>query len=68
MLHGTTAGIPNTFTGQPNFDIAKPADNCWVKAQHQWPNEGCTAVSDRNDSIGGPVNDAGGGGLYCGCI
>lgn len=24
------AGIPDTFTGQPNFDIAKPADNCWV--------------------------------------
>lgn len=56
-----SAGIPDTFTGQPDFDIAKPADNCWVMAQHQWANEGCTAVSDRNDTIGGPVNEAGGG-------
>jgi len=56
------AGIPDTFTGQPKFNIAKPADNCWVMAQHQWANEGCTAVHDRNDTIGGPVNEAGGGG------
>lgn len=60
-FHVISAGIPDTFTGQPNFDIAKPADNCWVMAQHQWANEGCTAVSDRNDTIGGPVNEAGGG-------
>lgn len=57
-----TAGIPDTFTGQPNFDVAKPADNCWVMAQHQWANEGCTAVHERNDTIGGPVNEARGGG------
>lgn len=31
-------------------------------AQHQWENEGCTAVHNRNDTIGGPVNEAGGGG------
>ncbi|KAL7511650.1 hypothetical protein ACHAXN_008557 [Cyclotella atomus] len=54
-------GIPDTFTGQPRFDIAKPADNCWIMAQHQWANEGCTAVHERNDTIGGPVNEAGGG-------
>eukprot|EP00804_Cyclotella_cryptica_P015974 CCRYP_004136-RA/>CCRYP_004136-RA protein AED:0.10 eAED:0.10 QI:247/1/1/1/0.83/0.71/7/681/450 len=54
-------GIPDTFTGQPNFKIVKPADNCWVMAQHQWANEGCTAVHNRNNTIGGPVNDAGGG-------
>jgi hypothetical protein len=30
-------------------------------AQHQWQNEGCTAVHNLNNTIGGPVNDAGGG-------
>jgi hypothetical protein len=37
-------------------------------AQHQWANEGCTAVHNRNDTIGATVNDAGGGGKklsYC---
>jgi hypothetical protein len=29
-LFCAVAGIPDTFTGQPNFNIAKPADNCWV--------------------------------------
>ena len=54
-------GIPDTFTGQPDFKTSKAADNCWVMAQHQWANEGCTAVHDRNDTIGKPVNDYGGG-------
>ncbi len=30
-------------------------------AQHQWENEGCTAVHDRDDTLGEPVNKAGGG-------
>ncbi len=55
------SGIPNQWTGQPDFKTAKPADNCWVMAQHQWANEGCTAVHDRNDTLGAPVNDNGGG-------
>jgi hypothetical protein len=54
-------GIPNQFTGKPDFKTSKPADNCWVMAQHQWANEGCTAVHDRNDTLGAPVNDNGGG-------
>lgn len=54
-------GIPETFTGQPDFQTTKAADNCWVMAQHQWANEGCTAVHDRNDTLGAPVNDNGGG-------
>lgn len=33
-------------------------------AQHQWANEGCTAVHNRNDTIGSPVNEAGGGGEH----
>jgi hypothetical protein len=32
-------------------------------APHQWGNEGCTVVHDRNDTMGAPVN-ANGGGLY----
>ena len=54
-------GIPDTFTGEPDFQTVKAADNCWVMGQHQWANEGCTAVHDRNDTIGAPVNDYGGG-------
>ncbi|KAL3757292.1 hypothetical protein ACHAWU_008453 [Discostella pseudostelligera] len=54
-------GIPNTFTGEPDLRSNKPADNCWIMAQHQWENEGCTAVHDRNDTLGAPVNAAGGG-------
>lgn len=54
-------GIPDTFTGLPDYNTNKAADNCWVMAPHQWANEGCTAVHDRNDTIGKPVNDYGGG-------
>lgn len=32
-------------------------------APHQWENEGCTVVHERNDTIGAPIN-ANGGGLY----
>jgi len=54
-------GIPDTFTGQPDFETDTPADNCWVMAPHQWANEGCTAVHDKEDTLGAPVNEAGGG-------
>ena len=57
------SGIPDTFTGAPDARTAKAADDCWVSAPHQWANEGCTAVHDRNDTIGAPVN-AHGGGVY----
>ena len=32
-------------------------------APHQWENEGCTVVHERNDTLGEPVN-ANGGGIY----
>lgn len=54
-------GIPNQFTGEPDFKTAKASDNCWIMAQHQWANEGCTAVHNRNDTLGAPVNENGGG-------
>ena len=61
LFNSLTAGIPNTFTGEPDVRSNKPADNCWIMAQHQWENEGCTAVHDRNDTLGAPVNAVGGG-------
>jgi hypothetical protein len=60
-ISSSSAGIPNQYTGEPDLKTSKEADNCWVMAQHQWANEGCTAIHDRNDTIGGPVNDVGGG-------
>lgn len=54
-------GIPDGYTGVPDFETSKAADNCWVQAQHQWANEGCTAVHDRNGTLGKPVNENGGG-------
>lgn len=56
-------GIPDHFTGELDFETNKGADNCDWEAPHQWYNEGCTFVHDRDDTIGGPVN-AIGGGLY----
>ncbi len=54
-------GIPNQYTGEPDFKTVKAADNCWVSAQHQWGNQGCTVVHDRDDTLGAPVNENGGG-------
>jgi hypothetical protein len=56
-------GVPDHFTGELDFETNKGADNCDWEAPHQWYNEGCTFVHDRDDTIGGPVN-AIGGGLY----
>ena len=54
-------GIPDTFTGKPNYRNKVEADNCWVEAPHQWSNQGCVAVSSDNGTIGEPMNDIGGG-------
>lgn len=57
----TSTGLPDTFTGQPNYINNIEADNCWVMAPHQWANQGCVAVSTENDTIGEPMNAIGGG-------
>jgi Glycosyl hydrolases family 16 len=57
----TATGLPDTFTGQLNFDNNVQADNCWVLAPHQWANQGCVAVSQENGTIGTAMNDIGGG-------
>lgn len=64
----TATGLPDTFTGQPNYDNAVQADDCYVLAPHQWANQGCVAVSQENGTIGTAMNDnydnGGGGGAY----
>jgi len=54
-------GLPDTYTGIPANDIKVPADNCWVLAPHQWLNQGCVTVDTRNNTIGKPLNEQGGG-------
>lgn len=57
----TSTGLPDTFTGQPNFNNHVEADDCWVMAPHQWANQGCVAVSTDNGTIGESMNAIGGG-------
>eukprot|EP00538_Stauroneis_constricta_P012022 CAMPEP_0119563202 /NCGR_PEP_ID=MMETSP1352-20130426/22699_1 /TAXON_ID=265584 /ORGANISM="Stauroneis constricta, Strain CCMP1120" /LENGTH=177 /DNA_ID=CAMNT_0007611749 /DNA_START=44 /DNA_END=574 /DNA_ORIENTATION=- len=57
----SATGLPNTWTGEPDFDTKVEADNCWVMAPHQWANQGCVAISGENGTIGAPVNDNKGG-------
>ena len=54
-------GLPDTYTGEMDFNMSKPADDCWVMAPHQWANQGCVAVNSDEISLGGPLNAAGGG-------
>ena len=56
----TAQGIPNSKTGIPDMTM-RYAKNCFVYDPHQWLNQGCVAVSDKNDTLGGPLNDNGGG-------
>lgn len=57
----SATGIPDTFTGELNFNDQLEADNCWTQTPHQWANQGCVAISDKNDTIGLEMNDDGGG-------
>ena len=59
----TATGIPETWTGEPDYITRVEADNCWTMAPHQWANQGCVAVDQRNNTLGEPLNKAGGG-LY----
>lgn len=56
----SATGLPNTWTGNPDLETHVPADNCWILGPHQWANQGCVAVDSRNDTLGEPVNQAGG--------
>ena len=57
----SSTGLPDTFSGIPNYDNKVEADNCWVMAPHQWANQGCVAISSENGTIGEPMNDVEGG-------
>ena len=53
--------IPKAISGDSNNVSIVESDNCWVKAPHQWRNQGCVAVSSENGTIGAPLNKDGGG-------
>ena len=56
----TSVGIPDKKTGVPDMTM-RYAQNCFVYDPHQWLNQGCVAVHKRNDTLGGPLNEKGGG-------
>ena len=58
----TAQGIPDSKTGIPDMTM-RYAQNCFVYDPHQWLNQGCVAVDDKNGTIGVPFN-AKGGGVY----
>jgi len=62
-LWDRATGIPDTFTGELDTETNVPADNCWTLTPHQWANQGCVAMHKYNDTMGHPMNVAGGG-LY----
>jgi hypothetical protein len=55
--------IPKAISGDSNNISIVESDNCWVKAPHQWRNQGCVDVSSENGTIGAPL-DKDGGGVY----
>mmetsp|Transcript_22741 Transcript_22741/g.56190 ORF Transcript_22741/g.56190 Transcript_22741/m.56190 type:complete len:445 (-) Transcript_22741:90-1424(-) len=57
----SATGIPDRFTGILNKFNRVEADNCWVKAPHQWANQGCIIVDSNQGTIGEPMNEVGGG-------
>ncbi|OEU14978.1 endo-1,3(4)-beta-glucanase-like protein [Fragilariopsis cylindrus CCMP1102] len=54
-------GIPDTYTGKLNFNNKLESDNCDVMTPHQWANQGCVAISDKNNTLGHGMNQNGGG-------
>jgi hypothetical protein len=54
-------GIPDTYTGKLNFENKLESDNCDVMTPHQWANQGCVAISDKNNTLGSEMNTNGGG-------
>lgn len=56
----TAVGIPDTKTGIPDMTF-RYAQNCFVYDPHQWLNQGCVAIDQDGGSLGGPLNEKGGG-------
>lgn len=52
-------GVPDDFG---HIDMtAREVTDCFVWNPHQWLNEGCVAVSDKDGTLGTPLNEKGGG-------
>lgn len=63
---GVKTGYWDTASGVPmrNGDIdptVREARDCFVYNPHQWLNQGCVAMHERNDTMGEPLNQNGGG-------
>mmetsp|Transcript_20569 Transcript_20569/g.57075 ORF Transcript_20569/g.57075 Transcript_20569/m.57075 type:complete len:547 (-) Transcript_20569:237-1877(-) len=56
----TAVGIPDKKTGIPDTTV-REARNCYVYDPHQWLNQGCVAIDAGGGSLGGPLNQKGGG-------
>ncbi len=56
----TAVGIPDKKTGIPDMTM-RYARNCFVYDPHQWLNQGCVAIDQDGNSLGGPLNAKGGG-------
>jgi Glycosyl hydrolases family 16 len=54
-------GLFDRYSGVPQNDSSIPADNCYVKATHQWSNQGCVTISEQNNTIGSGFNQQQGG-------
>lgn len=55
----TAVGVP-----QKNGDLdmtVREANDCYVYNPHQWLNQGCVAMSEKEGTIGEPLNKKGGG-------
>lgn len=63
---GVKTGVWDTAQGVPKkngeLDMTKrEARDCFVYDPHQWLNQGCVAMSERDDTLGVPLNNNGGG-------
>jgi len=56
----TAIGVPDSKTGIPDMTM-RYAKNCFCYDKHQWVNQGCVAVDDKNEHMGIPLNQKGGG-------
>ena len=63
---GVRTGVWDTAVGVPqkNGDLdmtMRDAYDCYVYDKHQWLNQGCVSVSTQEGTLGGPLNENGGG-------
>jgi hypothetical protein len=59
FLQDTATGVPKQ-NGELDMTV-REANDCFVYDPHQWLNQGCVAMSDKDGTIGQPLNKKGGG-------